>query len=140
MDDVETMNPTSSHVVDEFLNESLYSTEDSEDEGETHKKVEKDRRKECGIKKHQFIYDEALCMTDKYPEISVAPGEGETPLSILSHRNWDIRGFPHLHNADGTNGKDAERKVKLTDQRYFIQRICNKETRFARSPAYLYSR
>ena len=46
--------------------------------------------------------------------------------------------FPHLHNADGSNGKDQDRVVKLTNQRYFIQRVLNKETRFAKSPAYLY--
>ena len=50
-----------------------------------------------------------------------------------------MKGFPHLHNADGSNGKDQDRAVKLTDQNYFIQRICNKEKRFARSPAYLYA-
>ena len=32
-----------------------------------------------------------------------------------------------------------ERKVRLTDQNFFIQRICNKEARFARSPAYMYA-
>ena len=36
------------------------------------------------------------------------------------------------------NGKDQERKTKLTDQNYFIQRILNKDKRFATSPAYIY--
>ena len=61
------------------------------------------------------------------------------PKDILSENEWDIKAFPHLHNADGSNGKDQERKVRLTDQNYFIQRICNKEKRFARSPAYMYA-
>ena len=76
---------------------------------------------------------------DKYPEISVAPGEGAKPKGILSDKNWDVKAFPHLHNPDGTNGKDETRKVKITDQRYFIQRVLNKERRFAKSPAYIYA-
>ena len=91
------------------------------------------------VKKFQFTYDESVCMTDKYPEITVAPGEGQRPKSILSDPHWDVKAFPHLHNADGSNGKDQEREVKLTAQRYFIQRICNKETRFAKCSEYLFS-
>ena len=86
-------------------------------------------------------------MTDKYPEvsaneqksISVAPGEGKVPKDILSEEDWDIKAFPHLNNPDGSNGKDQKREVRLTDQNYFIQRICNKQQRFARSPAYMYA-
>ena len=32
-----------------------------------------------------------------------------------------------------------KKKVRLTVQNYFIQRICNEEKRFARSPAYMYA-
>ena len=99
------------------------------------------------VKKFQFKYNESLCMTDKYPEISVnthtsvkvAPGEGQIPKDIMRDDEWDIKAFPHLHNPDGTNGKDQERKVRLTEQNYFIQRICNKEKRFAKSAAYMYA-
>ena len=60
-------------------------------------------------------------MTDKYPEISVnmeanvsvAPGENQIPKDIMSDENWDIKAFPHLHNPDGSNGKDQERTVNL---------------------------
>ena len=90
-------------------------------------------------RKFNFKYDQTVCMADKYPEISVAPGEGQTPTGILSEKDWDIKAFPHLHNADGTNGKDQDRPVKLTDQYYFIQRVINKETRFSSNPDYLYS-
>ena len=62
-------------------------------------------------------------MTEKYPEISVdntessvlvSPGEGHLPKYILSDEDWDIKDFPHLHNADGSNGKDHEQRVELT--------------------------
>ena len=97
------------------------------------------KEEEDVIKKYQFKYDESVVMVDQYPEISVAPGEGQSPLNVLFDKNWDVQAFPHLHNADGSNGKDQDREVKLTDQRYFIQRINNKELRFSQCPAYLYA-
>ena len=87
-------------------------------------------------------------MTSKQPEITsstakkdieITPGEGQIPKDIMSDENWDIKSFPHLHNPDGSNGKDQKRQVRLTEQQYFIQRICNKEKRFSRSPAYMYA-
>ena len=57
----------------------------------------------------------------------------------MAEEDWDIKAFPHLNNPNGSNGKDQERKVRLTDQNFFIQRICNKEARFAKSPAYMYA-
>ena len=91
------------------------------------------------VRKHQMVYDKAVVMTDKYPEITVAPGEGQQPISVLFDKGWDVKAYPHLHNADGSNGKDHERDVKLTDQRYFIQRITNREKRFSDCPEYLFS-
>ena len=91
------------------------------------------------LEQFQFEYDQSVCMTDKFPEIKVAPGEGQTPTSLMTDTDWDIKAFPHLHNFDGTNGKDQERKVSLTPQRYFIQKICNKEPRFSKCSAYLYA-
>ena len=90
-------------------------------------------------RKFNFIYDRSVCMMAKYPEITIAPGEGQKPKGILTDLNWDVKAFPHLHNPDGSNGKDEKRKVKLTDQWYFIQRLINKEMRFSQSPDYLYS-
>ena len=95
--------------------------------------------KEDPVKKFQFQYDDSVVMTDKFPEISVAPGEDEKPQSMLFDKSWDVRAFPALHNFDGSNGKDEEREVKITDQRYFIQRVTNINSRFAKCPTYLYA-
>ena len=91
------------------------------------------------IKEFQFVYDETVALAPRYPELTVAPGEGHIPKSILTDIHWDVKSFPHLHNLDGSNGKDQERPVKLSAQQYFLQRICNKDTRFAKNPNYLYS-
>ena len=102
------------------------------------------------VRKWQFDYNKSLCLSNKYPEITtarqndipiiqIAPGEGKVPRDIMKEKDWDIKAFPHLNNPDGKNGKDQERKVKLTDQYYFIQRILNADSRFAKSPAYIYA-
>ena len=119
-------------------NESVKNENQDKDSQECLDEEEEVTKKDP-IKKYHFVYDETLCMMDKYPEISVAPGEGQKPKGILVDKHWDVKAFPHLHNLDGSNGKDHERKVKLKEQEYFIQRIINKEKRFAETPAYLYS-
>ena len=123
-------------VDDELLNTSHVEDEDDEI-GTEEKQIQNDKMDP--VKKYQFKYDESVCMSEKYPEITVAPGEGQTPKGVLSDKHWDVKAFPHLHNLDGSNGKDQERDKNITDQRYFIQRVINKETRFARSPDYLYA-
>merc|ERR1711923_165018 len=83
------------------------------------KNVEKEKAKESAaeetlnedpVKKYHFEYDKSLCMMDKYPEMTLAPGEGHKPKGILGDRHWDVKAFPHLHNSDGSNGKDEERE------------------------------
>ena len=96
-------------------------------------------KKHDPVQKYHFKYDKSVCFTEKYPEISVAPGEGQTPQDILIDRDWDVKAFPHIHNLDGSNGLNQNRKVFLTDQKYFIQRICNKDTRYSKSKPYLYA-
>ena len=100
------------------------------------------------VRKYKFTYNESLCMSHKYPEteaidstkeIEIAPGEGKRPRDLALEKDWDVKAFPHLHNPNGKNGKDEERQVKLTEQYYFIQRILNKDQRFAQSPAYKYA-
>ena len=123
------------------------NSDDSEDQEE---KDENDYITKDAVKKWQFNYNKSLCLSNKYPEISsdcnndipiitVAPGEGKTPSNIMTEKDWDIKAFPHIHNPDGKNGKDQVREVRITDQYYFIQRICNEDSRFAKSPAYMYA-
>ena len=84
-------------------------------------------------------------MSNMFPEmgpensIIVAPGEGKRPQNLLFDTDWDILAFPHLNSPDGKFGLHHQRETKLQDQYYFIQRICNKDPKFARSPAYVYA-
>ena len=121
--------PPDNMVTDEVLpNGDENGTEDDVEARENHP-----------LQKDQCEYDQITFLTDKSPEISVAPGEGGTPKSILTDKHVDVKAFPHLHNADGSNGMHQDRPVPgLTDQKYLIQRMLNREKRFSNSPAYLY--
>ena len=52
--------------------------------------------------------------------------------------NWDIDAFPMKH-PDGKNGLQHKRDSKLSDQYYFVQRLRNKDHRFATDPAYKFA-
>ena len=123
--------PPDSMVIDEVL--------PGGDENQTENDEDVEARENHPLLRHQFEYDKSTVLTDKVPEISVAPGEGGTPKSLLTDKHVDVKAFPHLHNADGSNGMHQERPVPgLTNQKYLIQRMLNRETRFGKSPAYLY--
>ena len=98
------------------------------------------------VRKYQLDdYNNSLCMSNMYPEMGpensliVAPGEGKTPQNILLDDDWDIQAFPHLNSPDGKYGLHYEREKRLSSQYYFIQRICNQNPKFARSPSYVYA-
>ena len=114
---------------------------------------EKEYRTKDPVKKYHFNYDKSIVMSNMHPEVtekdtnqkkepnmvSVAPAEGSTPLDIMFDKDWDIKSYPHIHQANGTNGLDQEREVKLTTQRYFVNRINHKEQQFSKCPPYLYA-
>ena len=121
-------------------------TSEEKDEETEEERMEKEYLAKDPVRRYQFDgYNKSLCMSDVYPEMShknavaVAPGEGERPKNILWDDNWDVKGFPHLNSPDGKYGLHHERSRRLTDQQYFIQRICNRNPKFAKSPPYLYA-
>ena len=108
--------------------------------------LENEYLKKDPVRKYQFEdYNKSLCMSNMYPEMGpgnsviVAPGEGKVPQNVLHDDDWDIKAFPHLNSPDGKFGLHFQRETRLSNQYYFIQRICNKNPKFARSPAYVYA-
>ena len=96
------------------------------------------------IRRYQFDHNQNTCMTHNYPEAAAdddgriqpivkdmyfAPGEGHHPANILEEKDWDIQSWPILL-PDGNFGLHYPRRVRLTDQQYFCQRIFNKDLRF----------
>ena len=105
------------------------------------------------VRKFQFDHNISTCLTNKFPEMlidddgeeidkdddfSFAPGEGKTPKNILTDEDWDIKAWPCLH-PDGKYGLHHKRKVRLTDQKYLVQRIRNKDRRFEENPGYVFA-
>ena len=68
----------------------------------------------------------------------VAPGEGKVPTYWLREKDFDVGAFPR-HHPDGKYGlREEERKIKLSLQEYFTQRLFNVDKRFAKDPDYLF--
>ena len=70
--------------------------------------------------------------------LNFAPAEGKVPVNFMDQEHWDIKSWPILH-LDGKFGRDHKRKVKLTTQDYFQQRILNVNQRFARTLGYTFA-
>ena len=103
------------------------------------------------IRKHQFDHNRNTCLTNNYPEmftdkngrqitrkLAFAPAEGNHPTNLLGEKDWDVKSWPGLH-PDAKFGLHHKRKVRLTDQQYFGQRILNKDQRFSKSPGYTFA-
>ena len=71
-------------------------------------------------------------------DIAIAPGEGKTPKSLLLDRDWDMKSHPSL-DPTGENSLNQERKVPLSAQAFFEQRILNADKRFANSKSYVFA-
>ena len=103
--------------LDVMQEETLEKQENEEekDEGDDDEDIEENEyRKNDPVKKHQAdSYDKSLMLSDMYPEmnhrsdynaITVAPGEGKIPKSILYDTDWDIKAFPDLNSHNGKYG------------------------------------
>ena len=62
--------------------------------------------------------------------ITMAPGEGVTPISILTDKHCEELAHPHLFPT-GKFGYSAPRKVALSPVKYFNQRLLNYKHKFS---------
>ena len=123
----------------------MQEQEDNEDDNEND--IEEFLKKDS-VAKFQFDYNRNTCFANDMPEISVndketptlciAPGEGKIPKDILQDKDWDMRAFPSL-DPTGENSLNQTRKVKLSAQQFFQQRIFNIDRRFANCPSYIFA-
>ena len=70
-------------------------------------------------------------------EISIAPGDGKQPTSILSDTFCEQLAFPCLF-PQGNFGYNIERDVKLSPIKYFNQQLPNYTQMFASDPDYIF--
>ena len=59
------------------------------------------------------------------------------PSCLLYTKDWDAKAFPQLYPCSKYN-LDFEREQKLTAQKFFCQRLLNKDLRFSQNPQFLY--
>ena len=134
---------TGTEIEDEVSAEKKKEKKEQKSEEDEEKEyLEKDP-----IAKSQFNYNRSTCFGNDHPEIGVeentnepikvAPGQGKIPRSILQEEDFDVKAFPCLF-PDGKNGKDQKRKVKLSDQDFWVQRIMNVDGRCGNCPPYVF--
>ena len=124
-------------------NQDNSGADSPDDEADQTEQDEIDYQTNDPVRKQQFNYKKTVVMTDTNPEdraVTLAPGEDKTPESILSTPDFDVKAFPCLNNADGSNGmSDPTRPVKLRPNQFFEQRVLNVDQKFAKSPTYTYA-
>ena len=70
-------------------------------------------------------------------EISIAPGEGKQPKSVLNDKYCEELAFPHLY-PKGKFGFNFKREKKLSPVKYFNQRLLNYTQMFASDPDFIF--
>ena len=63
---------------------------------------------------------------------------GKIPISILEDELWDVKSFPIL-DPMMENNMNADREVRLTNQRYIQQRMFNINPRYANCLSWVYA-
>ena len=139
--------PDAVEVEDEAIKDS-----DEEEEDLLEMAVEQEEQdiQDDPVRRQHFNYSEYSALVNGHPEIfldndgnqranlTFAPGEGKKPIDFLNMPHWEIKSWPTLL-PDGKFGLDHKRKIKLTRQQYFTQRLLNKDDRFAKNPDYCFS-
>ena len=94
---------------------------------------------------YQFDYNLHTCFQDDHPEIhvedttiSVNPGEGKMPTSIIMDDEWDMKSHPFL-DPTGQNNMNKKRKVDLTPQEWLEQRLLNEDPIWSNTTSFVFS-
>ena len=69
---------------------------------------------------------------------SVAPGEGQIPLDMITDKSSEILAFPREFPTGNFGLNHLDRPTKLYPKRYFNQRLLNKDSRFANNVEYIF--
>ena len=151
-EDLDAMQPAGGADVDQ-ADVADEAVEEDDDEGEDDMEGVMEQEEEDiqsdPVRRQHFTYNQYSALVNGHPEIFLnsegnqvanldfAPAEGKVPTSFLDLKDWDIKSWPTLL-PDGKFGRDFKRKVKLTNQNYFQQRILNVDERFAKTPGFVF--
>ncbi|XP_076120789.1 uncharacterized protein LOC143101377 [Alosa pseudoharengus] len=138
---VNTLNGTDQCEADENIQQQPHN---SDEENALEEKVEEDLtyiKDQSGL-----LSDTSLQPVDLGSEIidqnfqdilSVAPGEGNSPVRLLSDKTNEAKCFPVLFPSGGPTFHD-ERESKITLSRYLNTRLLNADGRFGRNTDYIF--
>ena len=124
--------------------------EGGEDDVELAMQQEEEDIQSDPVRRQHFKYNDYSTLVNSHPSmfldengnqvanLNFAPAEGKVPTSMLDLKGWDVKSWPCLL-PDGKFGRDFKRKVKLTNQNYFQQRILNVDERFAKTPGFIFA-
>ena len=144
----EILDPLLTEEENQELNDEVLEGENEDDLKEEIDREEQDLRNDP-VRRQHFNYSENSVLVNGHPEVMLdgdgnqvadlnfSPAEGKVPENFLYQKDWDIKSWPTLH-PDGKFGMDHRRKVKITRQNYFGQRIMNKNKKFAKTPGYVF--
>lgn len=125
----------------EVEDKAVQDSDEGADEVEIAMEQEEEDIENDPVRRQHFDYNEYSTLVNGHPDIFLdsegnqvanldfAPGEGKKPVNFLDQKDFDIKTWPTLL-PDGKFGLSHERKVKLTKQNYFQQRLLNVDDRF----------
>ena len=116
----------------------LLSLSDNESDREL-ENLETLEEEENPLNLHRFNFQETVFVPTiiSEEEVSIAPGEGKQPMSILSDKFCEELAFPHLFPR-GRFGYKVDRQIKLSPAKYFNQRFLNYTVICFRSGLYIF--
>ena len=83
------------------------------------------------------IISEVLSDCELEQEITIAPGEGKQPISVLNEKFCEELAHPHLFPS-GRYGYQIEREIPLSPSIYFNRRLLHYSQRFAADSDYIF--
>ena len=128
--------------ANENIEEASENIEEANDENVEEANDENIEEQESPLDKMRVASNETLlishipCVQDE-ENVTIAPGEGQKPLSILSDEYCEELAFPYLLPR-GRFGFTRERKIPLSASKYFNQRLLHYTQRFASSSDYIF--
>ena len=151
LEKLEGMEQENTEIADEAVKDSDEEDNDiGEDDMEEALEAEEEDIQNDPVRRQHFNYSEYSTLVNGAPEIFLdeegkqianldfAPGEGKKPKNPSDQKDWIIRSWPTLL-PDGQFGLDQKRRVKLTRQNYFQQRILNVDDRFANTKSFVFA-
>ena len=96
----------------------------------TNEKIYEDPLSKFRAPSVETIISEVPSNCELEKEITIAPGDGEQPISVFNDKFCEELAHPHLFPS-GRYGYQTEREIPLSPSKYFHQRLLHYSQKFA---------